>query len=48
MKGFGTDNIAALAKASGLDPKVVPVKLATMLPEFVATMTPATKPTGVL
>lgn len=33
VKGFGKDKIDALAAAAGLDPKVVPEKLAGILPK---------------
>ena len=35
VQGFGSDRINALASASGLDPKVVPEKLAGILPTVV-------------
>ena len=43
VKGFGADKINELAKASGLDPKVVPEKLVTLLPKVIGTLTPAAK-----
>ena len=46
LKGFGADKIDALAKSSGLDPKVVPDKLVTLLPKVLETLNPA-KPVGV-
>jgi uncharacterized protein YidB (DUF937 family) len=33
ITGFGTDKIDMLAKATGLDPKIVPEKLAGILPK---------------
>ena len=47
LKGFGADKINALAASSGLDPKVVPGKLVTMLPEVIENLAPAAKLAGV-
>jgi uncharacterized protein YidB (DUF937 family) len=47
MKGFGSDKISALATSSGLDAKVVPEKLASMLPKVVEQLSPIGKFAGV-
>lgn len=41
LQGFGSEKIAALAASTGLDPKVVPEKLATIFPQIVEKLTPA-------
>jgi uncharacterized protein YidB (DUF937 family) len=43
LQGFGTEKINALAAATGLDAKVVPEKLATLLPKVVEQLTPLAK-----
>jgi uncharacterized protein YidB (DUF937 family) len=48
LKGFGEDRINALALSSGLDPKVVPEKLANLLPKVIEKLTPAPKIAGVM
>jgi len=40
VKGFGKEKIDALAKATGLDPKIVPEKLAGILPQIFEHFTP--------
>jgi uncharacterized protein YidB (DUF937 family) len=47
VQGFGNETINTLATAAGLDPKVVPEKLATMLPKVVEKLTPIGKLAGV-
>lgn len=42
-QGFGSEKISALARASGLDAKVVPEKLAGILPKLVEHFTPVGK-----
>ena len=34
MKGFGKEKIDALAASTGMDPKIVPEKLADILPKI--------------
>jgi len=46
-QGFGTDKINALASAAGLDPKIVPEKLASILPKVVEQLSPVAKMAGV-
>lgn len=43
LDAFGADKINALAASAGLDPKVVPEKLVTLLPKVVEKLTPAAK-----
>ena len=43
VQGFGTDKINAFASASGLDPKVVPEKIAEFFPKVVEKLTPFAK-----
>jgi uncharacterized protein YidB (DUF937 family) len=38
LQGFGSDKINALASSTGLDPKIVPEKLATILPKIVGSL----------
>jgi len=40
VKGFGKEKIDALAASTGLDPKIVPEKLAGMLPKIFAQFAP--------
>jgi uncharacterized protein YidB (DUF937 family) len=40
VKGFGSEKINALAASAGLDPKVVPEKLALIFPKVVEQLTP--------
>jgi uncharacterized protein YidB (DUF937 family) len=47
VQGFGSDKISALASSTGLDPKLVPEKLATILPKVVEQLTPIAKMAGV-
>jgi uncharacterized protein YidB (DUF937 family) len=47
LQGFGSDKINALATATGLDPKIVPEKVATLLPKVVEQLTPVAKMAGV-
>lgn len=47
LKGFGSDKINALATSSGLDPKVVPEKLASILPKVMEHLTPIARAAGV-
>ena len=47
LQGFGSEKINALASSAGLDPKVVPEKLATILPKVVEQLTPIAKTVGV-
>ena len=47
LKGFGADNITALATSSGLDPKIVPEKIASLLPNVVEHFNPIAKAVGV-
>jgi uncharacterized protein YidB (DUF937 family) len=47
LQGFGSENINALASSTGLDPKIVPDKLATILPEVLEKLTPIEKLAGV-
>jgi uncharacterized protein YidB (DUF937 family) len=46
LKGFGSDKINALATSSGLDPKIVPEKLAAILPKVLEQLTPIAKMAG--
>jgi uncharacterized protein YidB (DUF937 family) len=45
--GFGSDKINALASSAGLDPKIVPEKLAIILPKVVEQLAPLGKMAGV-
>ena len=47
VKGFGSDQINALAASSGLDPGIVPEKLVAILPKVVEQLAPAAKFAGV-
>ena len=47
LQGFGSEKINALASATGLDPKVVPAQLATILPKVVEKLAPVEKIAGV-
>jgi uncharacterized protein YidB (DUF937 family) len=47
LQVFGSEKINALASATGLDPKVVPEKVATILPKVVEQLTPTAKMAGV-
>jgi len=47
LQGFGREKINAFALSSGLDPKVVPEKIAAFLPKVVEKLTPMAK-AGVL
>ena len=47
LQGFGSEKINALATSTGLDPKLVPEKLATILPKVVEQLTPIAKMAGV-
>ncbi len=46
LKGFGSDKINALATSAGLDPKVVPEKLASILPKVAEQFAPLAKVAG--
>ncbi len=47
LQGFGSDKINALAASTGIDPKVVPEKLASILPKVVEKLVPVAKMAGV-
>jgi uncharacterized protein YidB (DUF937 family) len=47
IQGFGTDKINALASAAGLDPKIVPEKLASVLPKVAEQLAPIAMMAGV-
>ena len=47
LLGFGSEKINQLALSTGLDPKIVPEKLATILPKVVKQFAPAAKFAGV-
>ena len=46
IQGFGIDRINTLATASGLDAKLVPEQLVTILPKVVQQLAPAEKVVG--
>jgi uncharacterized protein YidB (DUF937 family) len=47
LQGFGSEKINSLAASAGLDPKIVPEKVASLLPKVMEKLAPAAKMAGV-